>query len=244
MLLRKGKNPLNKKKLVFVHGFLGCATDWTDVISYLSPYYDCTCIELPGHGSQKNMSLEEFAQLIPKGSNYVGYSMGGRLGLWLYNLYPDIISSLCLISTNPGLQTDEERKERIVVESNWIEELSFTDISSFITNWYKKEMFSKTPIPSNRYGQNIPGLITSLQKFSIAKQPSFWDDLKAIEIPLSFLFGAIDAKFAIIGERLKALGLDVEFAPNSSHAVHLCKAKDVALWIKEKMELSYANKRS
>lgn len=235
---------MNQQKLVFVHGFLGCATDWTDVIAYLSPYYDCTCLELPGHGSQKDLSLEEFAKLIPSGSHYIGYSMGGRIGLWLQSLYPNTIASLCLISTNPGLQTEEERKERILIESNWIEELLLTDISSFITNWYKKEMFSKMPVPSNRYGQNIPGLITSLQKFSIAKQPSFWDDLKTIETPLSFLFGAVDTKFARIGERLKTLGLDVAFVANSSHAVHLCKAKNVALWVKEKMELIYANKGS
>jgi 2-succinyl-6-hydroxy-2,4-cyclohexadiene-1-carboxylate synthase len=233
---------LKKKTLVFVHGFLGCAADWIGTINILKQHHHCICIELPGHGQQKNLDLEGFAKLIPKGAHYIGYSMGGRLGLWLHKLYPELLSSLFLISTNPGLQTEEERMERLLVETNWVEELSSTDISSFITNWYRKEMFSKMAIPSKRYRQNVEGLIASLQKFSIAKQPCFWDDLKAIDVPLSFLFGAIDTKFVAIGERLQSFGLNVEFVPESSHAVHLCKAKDVAIWIQKKLENAYANK--
>lgn len=188
------------------------------------------------------MDIEEFAKLIPKGAYYIGYSMGGRLGLWLNQLYPKLLSSLFLISTNPGLETDEEKKSRIHMENNWIEELISTDVPSFITNWYKKEMFSKMTIPSKRYGQNVEGLVASLQKFSIAKQPSFWDDLKAMDLPLSFLFGATDAKFVAIGKRLQTLTLDVEFIANSSHAVHLCKPKSVTMWIEKKLEAIYANK--
>ncbi len=103
-------NPL----LVFLHGFMGSTGDWQDIINQLSNEYYCLAFDLTGHGSTEATSNDDYkiedcsTQLInwivkniKDKFNLCGYSMGGRLALFMVVNYPNKINKVILESASP-----------------------------------------------------------------------------------------------------------------------------------------------
>ena len=51
---------MSKPTLVFLHGFLGSANDWSALIELL-PDYNCIAFDLPGHGHAHEQRLSRMA---------------------------------------------------------------------------------------------------------------------------------------------------------------------------------------
>ncbi|MCL4217653.1 MAG: alpha/beta fold hydrolase [Candidatus Hydrogenedentes bacterium] len=81
--------------VVFLHGFMGSAGDWEDIIAPLSDEFYCVAVDLPGHGRTRvddpaGISMESAAaslidlvdELNLDHFSVAGYSMGGRLALY------------------------------------------------------------------------------------------------------------------------------------------------------------------
>lgn len=203
--------------VVFLHGFLGSPRDWENYVPFFSHCHtpDLTQIE----------SLKAFGESLPHGSHLVGYSMGGRIALWLLSLFPGRFSSAVLLSAHPGIDSPEERLKE---DEKWIDILKNQPLAAFIEKWYKQPLFGKSPIPEWRYDQDPQKLIALIQKFSVAKQPSFWNDLHSFKVPLLFLFGSEDEKYQRIATCLEQVNNNVEVQriPNATHAIHLEQEKE------------------
>jgi 2-succinyl-6-hydroxy-2,4-cyclohexadiene-1-carboxylate synthase len=198
---------LPKREIVFIHGFLGDPRDWDEVIANFSLKAHCIAPSLSSIGE-----LAYWGKSLPKGSHLVGYSMGGRIALWLHHLLPNHFGKSVVLSGNPGLRSEKERAERRASDQKWIQIIQNEPFDQFLTQWYAQALFAKSPIPKYRKEQNGMELVTLIEKFSIAKQPSFWDNLGSL---ILFLFGDDDEKYKRIGEEIKALGGNVQrFAPN------------------------------
>ena len=86
---------MSKPTLVFLHGFLGSANDWSALIEQL-PDYDCIAFDLPGHGDAREQRLNRMADfpsgLISNYSNEISQiiicSVTHSAGDWRYSLPP------------------------------------------------------------------------------------------------------------------------------------------------------------
>ncbi|MEM8832858.1 MAG: alpha/beta fold hydrolase [Cyanobacteria bacterium P01_G01_bin.19] len=86
----------NKPIVLFLHGFMGCWQDFQEIADLLQPAFCCLLVDLPGHGktevsSDRYYQMPEVAmaivnllkQLSIPRCFLIGYSMGGRLALYL-----------------------------------------------------------------------------------------------------------------------------------------------------------------
>lgn len=203
-------------QIVFLHGFLGAPSDWDIFYVYYSDRYECLTPSL-----LSIRDLETFGKTLPDKAHLVGYSMGGRLALWLHHLFPNKFSSLSCISAHPGLE--QGREERLASDQHWIDQMRRLPTEEFIKIWYSNPIFKDCPIPKERMDVDLYAWSHMLQKFTIAKQPNFWNDLPLTKIPILFLFGAKDEKYSRLATRLNALGklVQAKVIPDSSHTVHL-----------------------
>ena len=104
---------------------MGSCRDWTPIIGRLQDHFHCIAVDLPGHGQSRCDDPLQFAMptaaaavielldyLAIGAGGLVGYSMGGRLALYLAVHFPARFSHLVLESSSPGLRTAAERTTR------------------------------------------------------------------------------------------------------------------------------------
>ena len=113
--------PQKSKRLLLIHGFLGSSEDFFPLAERLSTDYCCLGIDLPRHGSKKNIpckSLEEEALFIVEVckfyncKNVLGYSMGGRLAMLAHFFSPNFFQRIAILSSHYGLTTREKKKTK------------------------------------------------------------------------------------------------------------------------------------
>lgn len=213
--------------ILFLHGFMGNVEEFGHVIKFLKTDFCCVSIDLPGHG--KNILLDtEILYSMPKVAEgiinfldslnigqclLVGYSMGGRLGLYLGINYPHRFSHLILESASPGLATVEERETRIKSDLGIAKKLNrclqVNDFQQFLINWYQQPIFAKishhsdfTQMIQQRLQCHPPELAKSLQYMGTGVQPSLWDQLGNMQLPVLLIVGEEDRKFVEINQKM------------------------------------------
>ncbi len=146
----------DKPLILFLHGFMGDSNDFNEVISLLSNQFCCLTVDLPGHGKTRILGGEEcytmsntahalihlLEQLNVKECFLVGYSMGGRLALYLTLHFPERFSKVVLESASPGLKTKRDQLERKQRDLELAHELETSDFSSFLSSWYNQPLFA------------------------------------------------------------------------------------------------------
>jgi 2-succinyl-6-hydroxy-2,4-cyclohexadiene-1-carboxylate synthase len=220
-VLHELKHTAQSPTLVFLHGFLGNAFDWNEVVTYLP--FSSLSLDLPGHGGAPftpdfcSMILEETKNFAPL--HLVGYSMGGRLALQFAARYPEKMGSLTLLSAHLGLKTGHE--SRLEKDSALAKQLLSLSIDEFLRIWYDQPIFktlvAKMDIRSKRAKQNREHLSLALQTFSLGHQP----DLSSQ--PAHLIAGEQDATY-----RAHYQNLPHTLIPNAGHAAHLENPKAVA----------------
>ena len=205
--------------LVFLHGFLGSLSDWDYHISHLRDRFRCIAIDLPGHGKSINLGSEECYNFKKVSASIIdildrnridkciltGYSMGGRLALFMAVEYPDRYTGLVIESASPGLKTENERKKRYRDDLKIAEELNSSPLDSFLQRWYDQPVFLSlkshpdfADLMKTRM-RNIPSeLAQSLRNMSIGCQPELWSKWESIGIPSLLIAGENDSKFVAI----------------------------------------------
>jgi 2-succinyl-6-hydroxy-2,4-cyclohexadiene-1-carboxylate synthase len=242
-------NPKNPP-ILFLHGFLGSGNDWRDVIRFFSPKYYCLIVDLPGHGKTGvdecgDHSFEGTAQALIKFISrfkfekcfLVGYSMGGRLALFLTLRYPQFFSKTILESASPGLRTRREREQRISQDDRISEELETEDFHSFLRGWYSQPIFEGLMASKNfdglltsRLRNNPKMLAQSLRFLGTGAQPTLWEELRQNRIPILLLVGENDIKFKSIAREMANSNRSVhtETIEGCSHNIHFQKPEQFA----------------
>ena len=232
--------------ILLLHGFTGDITIWDDVRRELESHYQVIAIDILGHGrSDKPANVEAYRmesvsadiiQLLDNLSlenvHLLGYSMGGRLALYLATTYPERFHSLILESASPGLAIEAERNERRErdnaladnIEANGIE--WFVDFWESLSLWDSQKSLSQTVIVAQREQRlrNDPtGLANSLRGMGTGVQSNLWDSLPDLLMPTKLIVGELDEKFVRINRKMFECILDVELSTISKagHTVHL-----------------------
>lgn len=223
-ILRVGEQ--GKSAVLFLHGFLGRKEDWSDVIAHVNSNFTSIAVDLPGHGknhpendSAYSMSgcadtiIALLDELNLASVRLVGYSMGGRLALYLAVHYPDRFSRVLVESASQGLRTSAERKERVEQDKKLATRIDSTPIADFVREWYRLPLFSglqKHPeklqeLIAARSSNLSSGLRRSLTGMGTGAQPSLWESVAAITMPLCIVAGEDDSKFARIAQEMADL---------------------------------------
>ena len=228
--------------LIFLHGFLGSRHDWDSVVSHF-PQYRCIATDLPGHGKSE-LSLEtlldvesqakEGASLLDaleiSQAHFVGYSWGGRVLLSLQEQRAEIVRSMALLSTSPGIIDEGEREKRVKEDERWAERIE-EDFGLFLEEWYAQPLFQHLKSRSDLFEKmlsarkrNSPRAMAEvIVKASPGRNPHHWQRLTALTIPVLILTGSLDEKYAGIASHMatRNRNFSVDRVAKAGHCLHL-----------------------
>ncbi|WP_409297081.1 2-succinyl-6-hydroxy-2,4-cyclohexadiene-1-carboxylate synthase [Peribacillus sp. SCS-26] len=233
--------------LVLLHGFTGSSSNWRFAAPFLPSGYKRIAIDIIGHGRSSSPGdpgwyrIEKAAEAVNEildsldiqRACILGYSMGGRLALCFSILYPERVQALILESASPGLKTESERAARRIADAELAEGILKDGIDLFAERWGAIPLFQtqaekltagqKDFLKKQRLLNNPVGLAGSLKGMGTGSQPSYWDRLGDLKVPVLLLSGSLDRKFCTIAGEMDRLMPDSIWAiiEDAGHAIHL-----------------------
>ena len=230
--------------VLFLHGFLGSSADFTTAIAPLASHFYCLAVDLPGHGKTV-MDGEDELYTMPQTARaiviwldelhvsrcfLVGYSMGGRLALYLALHFPQRFPKVVLESASPGLKTPAERVARLQHDDALADRLE-ADFPSFLDYWYSQPLFYALRhhpeflrVKEQRSRNRPDALAKSLRYLSTGRQPSLWALLQQAQ-PLLLLVGEDDRKFCTINQAMAdcSPAIQLNILSGCGHVIHFEK---------------------
>jgi 2-succinyl-6-hydroxy-2,4-cyclohexadiene-1-carboxylate synthase len=212
-------------KVVFVPGFTQTAASWTPLFGIAdNPERDALALEVP----QRDTFVQAAASLARERARYVGYSQGGRLCLQLALDHPQVVQQLVLISASPGIADAEARAARRESDALLALDIERDGVDAFLERWLAQPMFASLPpelagLEDRRTANSVAGLVHQLQVLGQGSQPSNWERLGELAMPVLLIVGALDTKYVDIADRMAHAINDVrlEVIPDAGHACHL-----------------------
>ncbi|MEH1944546.1 MAG: 2-succinyl-6-hydroxy-2,4-cyclohexadiene-1-carboxylate synthase [Nostoc sp.] len=238
---------INKFIIIFLHGFMGNINEFDEAIKFLAEDFSYLILDLPGHGKTEVVEGDEYYGMEPTAKaiinlldelkidkcHLMGYSMGGRLGLYLTLNFPERFIKVVLESSSPGLATEAERLERVRRDAQIARKLSRsiiqTDFATFLSNWYNQPIFGSIKnhpeydrMIESRLQNNPHELDKSLRFMGTGCQPSLWEKLQENKIPLLLLAGEYDQKFISINTEMAEVCecAQLKIISNAGHNIH------------------------
>jgi 2-succinyl-6-hydroxy-2,4-cyclohexadiene-1-carboxylate synthase len=237
----------NHPTILFLHGFMGNRFEFKQAITILSKHFYCVAIDLLGHGQTTAINQradQDDSYTIQSSANFVikfldllridrcflvGYSMGGRLALYLTIHFPQYFYRVVLESASAGLSSAAARSDRLAKDLQMATKLETGDFRLFLENWYQQPIFANLRSHPNfmqmleqRLNNSPAQLAKSLRNLSTGMQPSLWEKLSGNEIPLLLLAGELDLKFVLINRQMLQLcrNAQLEVIPICGHNIH------------------------
>lgn len=244
--------PIDSTKdfILFLHGFTGCAEDWSDIFEQLPEKYNLIAVDLIGHGktdapgnadyysTESIISQIKFVKdhLTPNKIFLCGYSMGGRASLLFATSHPEDLKGLIIESSSAGIKNEDERKKRYETDLQLVQYIENHKMEEFIEAWSDQELFNTQRRFSNdklkklkkkKYTNSKIGMANSLRGFSTGIMPPLQDQLKKIPVKVLLITGDLDSKFTGINARIakRFLKAKHKIVKNSGHNTHLEEPK-------------------
>ncbi len=229
-----------------LHGFLGSASEWDElkkkatgqdwIIPSLFENFKWPApmtFESVVRKIRDDYFLSSMLTNSDDTKTFVGYSLGGRLGLCWLELFPNDFDQWFFVSTNPGLKTESEKSDRRIADQDWALKLRELDQSNFLIQWNTQTVFAgtaKSSSPIDQWNKTI--LIDALLNLSLAEQKDFSDVLKTHQEKVHWVVGQQDQKFLDIALKLKK---DVKIQHLhillGGHRIHLDQPKPLGILI-------------
>lgn len=235
---KKGEN---RPILLCLHGFMGKGSDWSFLAPYL-PHYQIVAPDLAGHGTALGFSdaiftIDGATEFLIKEIDrhdwqkiaLLGYSMGGRLALYLAVHHPHRLTQLILESASPGLRTSEERAKRRIWDDQMAQQLLDLPYPDFLDQWYRLPLFATFRAHSNyqrafaaKLSNDSAELARSLRLMGTGSQPSLWEAWTTLDVPTLLVTGEADEKYCTIAEEMAQINPHAMRAslPNTGHNTH------------------------
>lgn len=211
-------------ELAFLHGFTGSPASFGPVEALLPESTTVLAPFLPGHGVPPAFPfVRSFFEAVDAIASYIsersqhpialcGYSLGGRLALWLAIRHPKLVQRLILIGAHPGLKSDIERQQRRLEDERWITLLESQGLSAFVDAWEYQSLFTSQKAALNseqkivqraiRLGHTNNGLSATLSAMGLGAMPDARPALSQITMPIQLVVGQEDTRFLAIAEEI------------------------------------------
>jgi 2-succinyl-6-hydroxy-2,4-cyclohexadiene-1-carboxylate synthase len=232
-------SPLADCEWVILSGFMGRPQDWDPLVQEFSqtrPLQDLRIVDLQEVYRDRlvswPLSWQEwpglFAKYYPQKRKQrwlIGYSMGGRLGLSLLSANPQSFDGMVFMSTHPGLQTEIEKKERLLRDEAWAVRfegrqseknegidngwgcVGSQDWEVLMDDWNQQEVLQSSP-PMDRQEDyyDRQQLACFLRAFSLGHQADYRPLLEEAcrRISIQWCVGERDLKFCRLAQELCA----------------------------------------
>lgn len=219
--------------LVLLHGFTGHPASFKKILAQLPLTTRALCPVLLGHegvpeatssagslatatdftGEVDRIAAQiRAAHLGP--AHLVGYSLGARVALGLLLRHRELFQRATLLSVHPGLQSANEQQDRVAADERWAALLSEHGLAAFLNQWEQQPLFqtqAQLPEPTRaaqdavRRRHDSQGLAQALRVLGLGRMPDYWPELARLQLPVQLAVGALDAKFAALADRAKAV---------------------------------------
>lgn len=221
---------------VFIHGWAMNSAVWQPCLQQLPDWINPLCIDLPGHGEYVDVNagtldeyVEHFAQKITSPVLLVGWSLGGLVSLRLAQSYPEKISALFQVATNPKFVQDSDwptaieagvfdqfalslEKDRVKTIRRFLAlQVRGTD-SSMLTVRQLQAAIDERGLP------DIESLSTGLK---ILSETDLIEALQTLDCPVSWLLGEKDALVPVGLTRVleqMPVDVDIHIVAGAGHA--------------------------
>jgi 2-succinyl-6-hydroxy-2,4-cyclohexadiene-1-carboxylate synthase len=232
--------------LLLLHGFTGSGDSWADLIPAFSQQFSVITVDILGHGRSAAPADPNRYTMPHVAANLIalldawqiehtallGYSMGGRLALYLACHYPERFSKLILESSSPGLRTEAERAARRQQDEALADWIEANGIEPFVARWEALPLWAsqqqlsaeiRQRLHQQRRQNSAVGLANSLRGMGTGAQPSLWARLPEITVPSLLIAGELDHKFMAINEQMVGLLGNGRFhpIPNTGHTTYV-----------------------
>lgn len=241
--------------LLLVHGFLGTALEWGSLPDRLGDRFRVAAVDLPGHGESDGGTAPERYE-VPRIAGdlavvqealfggpawWLGYSMGGRIALAAAATGVPV-RGLLLESASPGIRDEAERSSRLNDDEARARSLESEGMEPFVAWWLSLPLFAglsrldasrRDEARHVRTAQDARRMAAWLRGGGTGRQPSYWDALASLRVPVHLLVGEDDRKFREVAEQVLPLLNQgtLTVAAGAGHLPHL-EAPDAWLsWV-------------
>lgn len=216
---------MRQSSLFCIHGFIGHPDDWLSVlpenarserISLFAPSKENPFFEGALNFHELSQWIYDRAVRLPEPRILVGYSLGGRIGL--YHLlkhsvkHSELWSKAVIISAHPGLTDESEKQRRLESDVQWAKRFSEETLaedkwSQLLLDWNNQPTFKgglcEPSRPLGTYSRTA--LSSALKNLSLGRQANFRVELNKLNVPLSWVTGANDSKFSTLAKEISNL---------------------------------------
>jgi 2-succinyl-6-hydroxy-2,4-cyclohexadiene-1-carboxylate synthase len=239
---RRGRGPA----LVLLHGFTGSSASMAQVARALSGDHETLVPDLPGHGRSTGTArngryafedcLADLAATLEAAghsrAHWLGYSMGARLALGVAVRHPESVESLVLLGARAGIADEGEREARRRADATLAARIESEGVEAFVDEWMAQPLFaSQSRLGAaflaeqrrQRLVNQAVELAASLRGSGPGAQPSFFDDLAGIRVPVLLVAGALDQPFIETAHDLarRLPRAEVCVIPDAGHSAHV-----------------------
>lgn len=230
---------------LLLHGFTRTGAMWRDVAAGLDRGVLVT--DLPGHGRgplpdagcyPELWTLDAAAAAVielierqgDRPMHLAGYSMGGRVALRVAILRPDLLASLALVSASPGIDDEAKRTERRALDEQLAARALEIGLERFVDDWMRIPLLDAATrldpavlraARADRLCGSAAGYAASLRGMGQGMQPSQWQALGALAMPVLLVAGVRDAAYVATMRRMHEAiaGARLELVADASHDV-------------------------
>lgn len=221
---------MKRSNLILLHGTLQRSTVWSPIIEELKSKESTTTFFTPDLYRDNPDKLSPWLdkqdlQINLEDNNIlIGYSLGGRFALELYQRNPVKYQGLVLICTDPGLEEDSKRDALIKNDEVWATSFKEMEWTEMISTWNALPTLGgiHNPTSPSEKDFNRESLSKLWSLTSKANNPSLWSLIPKIHCPLLIITGSRDTRFNDIGKEINkksnTLTRHIEFE-NCGHRV-------------------------
>ena len=212
-------------RIVLIPGFTQSASAWDATRAALPAEQPSIALELPD--GQDFVATARALGDAGGPAMYVGYSLGGRLGLRLALDWPDLVEALVLVSATPGIEDEVERAKRRAADEALARDVEHDGVEGFIDRWLAQPLFASLPSAASGRSERIRAntvtrLAHQLRVLGQGVQEPLWERLGDVEMPVALVTGLADTKYDAIAEAMfERLGDCVHVRLDAGHAVPL-----------------------